>query len=108
MSYIQNFAKEITVIEEELGEKINLATWSKFEGWRFGEVDQKYAPANELAGKLHTRDVTLAVMNYEHNTSYGSQECHELLAWTDNYVIYVEEYDGATGLTSKPRNPVQS
>lgn len=105
MSYIQNFKYEIIAKEEELEEKIILATWDKFEHYN-ETFSPRYGPANAVAGTLCSREVTLEVMNYEHNSSYGSQECHSIVAWTPNYVIYVHEYDGATSLEHQPRNPI--
>ena len=108
MSYIQNFKHEIIEKEEELGEKIILATWNKFEGMFFTQPDPKYAHANAVANTLCSRELTLEVMNYEHNSSWGSQECHNIVAWTPNYVIYIHEYDGSTRLEHQPRNPTVS
>jgi hypothetical protein len=104
MSYMSNFVKEITNIEDELGEKIICATWEIFKHYNETFL-HRYYRANAKAGLVQDRETTLDVMNYEHNSSYGSQECHAILAWTENYVIYVHEYDGSTCLTSKPRNP---
>jgi hypothetical protein len=44
-------------------------------------------------------------LDYEYDSGYGSPECHAVTAWTKSKVIFVGIYDGATWVTSVPRNP---
>lgn len=44
-------------------------------------------------------------LDYEYDSGYGSQECHDIILWTKTRIIQVGEYDGATHLYSTPRNP---
>ena len=37
---------------------------------------------------------------------YGSPECYAVYIWTNQRVIWVTQYDGATGLDSAPRCPL--
>jgi len=46
------------------------------------------------------------ILDEEYNNSYGGADCWPVTAWTANRVIYVTEYDGATGVTSVPRHPI--
>lgn len=36
---------------------------------------------------------------------YGAPDCYAVRVWTNQRVIWVTQYDGATGLDSAPRNP---
>lgn len=44
-------------------------------------------------------------LDYYYDGGYGSPSCHAIYAWTDSKVIFVSQYDGATGLETIPRNP---
>jgi len=46
------------------------------------------------------------VLNYHFDAGYGGQDCHDIWAWTPTRVLFVHEYDGATGVASAPRFPV--
>lgn len=41
----------------------------------------------------------------EFDSGYGGTGCPPVYAWTPTRIIYVREYDGATGIKSHPRNP---
>lgn len=45
------------------------------------------------------------LVDYEFDSGYGSPGCQAITAWTQNKVIFVSQYDGATGICSVPRNP---
>lgn len=53
------------------------------------------------------REEGLAKLNFEFDNGYGTAKCPPVTAWTDNSVIFIQEYDGATWLSSKPRNPIK-
>ena len=44
------------------------------------------------------------VLNYEYDSSYGGQDCHNFILWTKSYIVTLHEYDGATWPISFPRN----
>lgn len=44
-------------------------------------------------------------LDYTYDHGYGGADCHPILAWTQTRLIFVLEYDGATGLSWLPRNP---
>lgn len=45
-------------------------------------------------------------LKYEFDSGYGGADCHPVFVWTPTRVLFVTEYDGATGLSSVPRHPV--
>ena len=44
-------------------------------------------------------------LDYEYDSGYGSQDCHNVYIWTPTRVIYIHEYDGSTWPETVPRNP---
>ncbi len=46
-------------------------------------------------------------LDYEYDTGFGGADCHAIFAWTPTRIVFVTEYDGATSVTSLPRNPVE-
>lgn len=52
-----------------------------------------------------TWDEARPLLDYSYYPGYGSAGCHPVLAYTATHVIVVNEYDGATGLTSIPLVP---
>jgi Fe-S cluster biosynthesis and repair protein YggX len=44
-------------------------------------------------------------LDYEYDSGYGGADCHPAYAWTATKVIFVSEYDGATGASFVPRKP---
>lgn len=44
-------------------------------------------------------------LDVEFDSGYGNQDCPQMYVWTADEVHYVHEYDGATWLSSVPRNP---
>lgn len=45
-------------------------------------------------------------LDREYDTGFGGADCWPLYLWTPTRVVFVHEYDGATGVVSVPRNPV--
>lgn len=52
------------------------------------------------------RDDGLALVDEEFNDGYGGADCFPITAWSENWIYFIREYDGATGLGSVPRNPI--
>ena len=46
------------------------------------------------------------ILDEEYDSGYGGADCYPITAWTASRVIYVAEYDGATGVSWKPRHPI--
>jgi hypothetical protein len=57
-------------------------------------------------GKLITLEQAKPFLDYEYDTGYGAPELPAIYAWTQDRVIAVSQYDGATGFFSIPRNPI--
>ena len=57
-------------------------------------------------GKVLSLKVAGALMKgWTFNGDYGSVSCYATYVWTNKRVIWVTQYDGATWLSSVPRNP---
>lgn len=44
-------------------------------------------------------------LDYEFHSGYGAPGCQAIYAWTQDRVIFVSQYDGATSIRSIPRSP---
>jgi hypothetical protein len=53
-----------------------------------------------------SREDGLRKVDEEYDSGYGGADCYPLYAWTKSRVFFVGEYDGATGLSYVPRDPV--
>lgn len=69
--------------------------------------DEKYGPANAVAGRVLTWKEARPLLDYEFDSSYGGQECHDIALYTASRVFWVHEYDGSTQLRCLPRNPTE-
>ncbi|MCA1807336.1 MAG: hypothetical protein LC687_05750 [Actinobacteria bacterium] len=69
------------------------------------ETDYGYGA--EVRGPYDWADVK-SYFDYEYDTGYGSADCHAVYLWTLTRVIFVGEYDGATGIESIPLSPWHS
>lgn len=47
-------------------------------------------------------------LDYEYEDGFGGADCHAIYAWSKNFVYFIGEYDGSTGVQCVPRNPVES
>lgn len=101
---MKTFADEI--IEEAGGEPILGVVLSGGRGWlsEYREDTPNRTPV-ELAYKLIDWPTAQPLLDYDYDRGYGSEDCHAVTAWTPSKVIFVGCYDGATWVTSVPRNP---
>lgn len=73
-------------------------------GWpALNEKDDRAHP--ELFGKKLSWAEAAPVLDYDYDSGFGWQDCHNLLVYTHLRVYFVNEYDGSTSLRSVPRNP---
>ena len=49
--------------------------------------------------------VARPLLNYRYNDGFGSQDCHDIIAWTESRVLLIHEYEGSTSVIWVPRNP---
>ena len=99
-----DFATEIEEYARQLGEKPLVVVIGEF-GWGIME-DEQNNPVGDMKNKAMPWDVMRQFLEYEYDSGYGGPECHAISVYTENYVIFVSQYDGATGLYSIPRNPI--
>lgn len=52
------------------------------------------------------REAGLVKLDVEYDNGYGGADCFPMYAWTKSRVFFIHEYDGATGLNSVPRHPI--
>lgn len=70
----------------------------------YGEEDvQRGTPVQR--GIPLTWEVARPMLDYAYGTDYGAPECDAIYAYTTERVLFVWQYDGATGIGSIPRNP---
>lgn len=62
-------------------------------------------PSPEWMGKLLPWSEARPYLDYQYDNGFGSAECHPVYAWTEMRVLFVHEYDGATGVDWLPRQP---
>ena len=58
-----------------------------------------------LGESVHPWVIVRPVLDYEYDSGFGGQDCHDFMAWTETRVFFVYEYDGSTRVDSMPRNP---
>lgn len=105
---VTTFAQDI---ENEAGaEPIEAVTIGPF-GWGTMDDAEPYGE-DRIARKAPVRrgvklawDEARPMLDYAYSTGYGAPECDAIWAWTPTRIIYVWQYDGATGLSSLPRHP---
>ena len=85
--------------EKDNDELIKAIVVGKHDNSRYNEKET--VDENVVLG----RDEGLRKLDYEFDNGYGGADCHPITAWTNETIIYICEYDGATGLSSRPRNP---
>ena len=86
--------------EKSSGESIEAIVVGKHDraGWR--------ADALPDENIILSRDVGLAKLDQNYDNGYGGADCFPMYAWTKSFVYFIGEYDGATGLSEVPRNPI--
>jgi hypothetical protein len=77
-----------------------------FGNWGWGDDENIQAVPEDKKGVVLTLEQARPYMNgWSFNGGYGSPECYATYIWTNRRVLWVTQYDGATGLSSAPRNP---
>lgn len=101
---MKTFADEI--LDEAGGEPIVGIVLNGGRGrrWKYEDGCPNVTPA-ELVGKLVDWPTAKPLLDYDYARGYGGEDCHAVTAWTAYRVIFVGCYDGATWVTSVPRNP---
>jgi hypothetical protein len=81
--------------------------------WGWGEFDDEHESFDIIPADrrnvLMTREEAepfLSKHSFSFYGGYGSPECFAIYAWTENYVLWITQYDGSTGINRAPRNPI--
>lgn len=45
------------------------------------------------------------LIDYRYDDDFGGEDCHPVTAWSENWVLWVQAYDGSTTVCKLPRNP---
>ena len=88
------------------GEPILFISFGKWDDYN-SEICKVHVPQEQLNKPMAWRDAIpyLEVEDWTFDGGFGAQECYSVYAWTPNFVIVVQEYDGATCLNKIPRHP---
>jgi hypothetical protein len=99
---MSNFAQDIE--EATGGEAIEGIVIGEM-GWSDYNEEGRLIPKDKKNVVLQWSEAR-PLLDYEYSTGYGAPECHAIYAYTATRVIYVYQYDGATGVVWLPRNPI--
>lgn len=99
-----NIAKWLQDVEARTGEKIEAIVVGKHDNDPDRWSRDRVAPPGENV--ILSREDGLKKLDQEYDSGYGGADCFPMYAWTQSFVYLIGEYDGATGLHSVPRNPV--
>lgn len=98
-----NLAKWIE--DEAAGEPVEACVIGQMGG--AGDYGSEDVPryAEQPKGKVLTWAEARPFLDYEFDSGFGSAGCNAVTAWTAGKVIFVSQYDRATGICSVPRHP---
>ena len=90
----------------DVGETVEAIVFGAW-GWGgFEEPEPSHVPVEKRGVVLSWAEAEPLLHGWEFDGGYGAPECYAVYIWTNRRVIWVTQYDGATGLDSAPRNPV--
>lgn len=101
-----NIRQWLEKVEQHLGEQIETIVIGKHDLDEFSydpPVDRRPEHARD---KMLDRTTGLAILDAEFNNGYGGASCFPMYAWSANHFFTISEYDGATGLNTWPRHPI--
>lgn len=80
------------------------------EEWERGYEEPSAPPVPfEMRGKVLSEEQAEPYMqSWSFYGGYGAPDCYATYIWTTERVIWVTQYDGATGLDAAPRNPAET
>lgn len=99
-----NIAKWLKDAEKRTGEQIEAIVVGQHDNAPDKYSGNRAVPADENV--ILSREVGLAKLDQDYHSGYGGADCYPMYAWTKSRIYFVGEYDGATGLNSVPRNPI--
>lgn len=97
-----NIREWLEEAEAFYGERIEAIVVGVHYDRRYGADDKPHADENVVL----SREDGLKKLDQEYENDFGGADCYPMFAWTASRVFMIHEYDGATGPTYVPRNPV--
>jgi hypothetical protein len=98
---------------EEVVESIVFGAWGwgskpyNGEAWElgYGEPEPPPVPFDKRGKLMPISEAEPMMQSWQFRGGYGAPDCYAVYIWTDRRVIWVTQYDGATGLSCAPRVP---
>jgi len=91
--------------EDEVIEAVVFGDW----GWDGYEEPRKRTnppvPKDKRGVILSIEEAKPMMEGWGFNTGYGAPTTYATYIWTDKSIYFIMQYDGATSVTSIPRNP---
>ena len=83
---------------------------SETEPWKLGYDEPRNIPVpfNKRGVVLNIDEARPMMDGWSFYTGYGAPECYAVYIWTNKRIFWVTQYDGATGLCSAPRHPIDT
>lgn len=72
----------------------------------YNDEDSRAVP-KEFIGKPFCFGDVRDYFDYEYDTGFGGADCNAIYLYTKSFIVFVSEYDGATSVSSIPRNPIE-
>ena len=89
--------------EGEIVESIIFGEW----GWfGYGEPIPPPVPNGMMGKPLSLDEARPLMQGWKIYGGYGAPECYAIRVWTNTRILWVTQYDGATGIDDSPRNPL--
>ena len=100
MTYDSNMKEDILKdVKDELNTAIIMVTSDS----DVSEENRKF-PKELINKPVMLKDV-IDHFDYDFDSGYGGQECHDFYIWTKSKVLFIWEYDGSTHISHVLRNP---
>ena len=88
--------------ENEVVEAIVFGNW----GWGgYMEPEPPPVPMDKKGKILSLEEAKSLMLTWSFMGGFGAPECYAVNIWTNQRLIWVTQYDGATSLSSALRNP---
>ena len=98
---MSNIANDLPAFAEQRLEGVVIGTT----GWSDYGSEDIPGYKDQTKGKVLTWADARPMLDYEYDEGFGGVKCNAIYAWTKDRVIWITQYDGATGFDWMPRNP---
>ena len=87
-------------------EKVEALVFGPY-GWDgYEEPENQPVPKDKRGVVLTLEEAKPFMQGWSYYGGYGAPKCYASYIWTNQRVIWVTQYDGATGMDGAPRHPV--